>query len=453
VLGVGGGIAAYKSVLLLRALSKAGARVQVAMTPASQNFVGELTFQALSGAPVFTDLFDNQQDAEIGHIRVADGADLIIVAPATANLIARLVAGRANDPVCAAVLAARCPVLLAPSMNVNMWEHPATRANVETLAERGVYFVGPDDGYLACKWTGTGRLSEPEEILRAAEQLCIQPDLKGVRVLVSAGGTQESLDPVRFLGNRSSGKMGFCLANAAARRGAEVTLVAGSHNSQIAEPQVRQINVRSAQEMHKAIEGEQDAVDVIIMAAAVADYRPRLLAKQKLKKREWGDRPAVDLERTVDILAELGRSRNSGKPILVGFAAETENLLEAAQRKLQTKNCDLIVANDVSRSDQGFAVDTNAVELVYGTASQSLPLASKESIAHGILDFIRKQFLAPTRDQQVSDLEVAQQKAPTRDRQVSDLEVAQQKAPTRDRQVSDLEVVKQKAPPERQGNK
>ncbi len=385
VLCVGGGIAAYKSVFLLRLLVKAGASVQVAMTKSAREFVGELTFQALSGAPVFTDMFALQQDADIGHIRIADGADLLVVAPATANLLARIVAGRASCPVTSAVLASRCPVLLAPAMNVNMWDSSATQSNVQTLIDRGFHFVGPDNGFLACKWTGSGRLSEPEDIQSAAISVLTPKDLQGLRILISAGGTQEDLDPVRFIGNRSSGKMGCALAKAATARGAEVHLVFGAVS--VPEPQVHSLsNVRSAKEMAEAVLAGVKEADIVIMAAAVADYRPSKRSPSKLKKSEWGDAPAIALERTEDILASLGARRDASGATLVGFAAETQDLEVAARAKLQSKQCDLVVANDVSQSDRGFGSEQNAALLVWGAGQEKLDLASKDSIAHSILD-------------------------------------------------------------------
>lgn len=383
VLCVGGGIAAYKSVLLLRELVKAGSSVQVAMTPASQEFVGALTFQTLSGQPVFTDIFDNKQDADIGHIRIADGADLIIVAPATANLMARVSAGLAHDPVTAAILASRCPVLLAPAMNVNMWNAPATKATVERLADRGFNFVGPDDGFLACQWTGSGRLSEPADIVEAAARLLTPQDLKGKRVVVSAGGTEEAIDPVRYLGNRSSGKMGYALALAAARRGADVHLVSGPVCLENRSGGTY-TEVRSAREMFGAICDATPDADLCIMAAAVADYHPTALAAEKLKKETWGPAPAIALTRTTDILAHLGEQPE--RPFLVGFAAETENLQAAAMGKLKNKRCDMVVANDVSQSDRGFGSDSNAVTLVWADGSEDVALASKDSVSHSILD-------------------------------------------------------------------
>jgi phosphopantothenoylcysteine decarboxylase / phosphopantothenate---cysteine ligase len=288
VIGVGGGIAAYKAVELVRLLVKAGATVRVAMTPRAREFVGPLTFQALSGRPVMTDLFDLTQESEIGHIQVADGAGLVIVAPATANLIARMAAGMADCPVSATVLATQAPVLLAPSMNVNMWNHPITQANLRRLvAEAGVHVVGPGEGFLACRWTGPGRLAEPADIVEAAAHVLTVKDLAGRRVVITAGPTWEPIDPVRVLANRSTGRMGFALARAAARRGAQVTLV---HGPVALEPPAGASAhaVESATEMAAATRRAAESADVIIMAAAVADYRGGGPAAPKRNKRDLG---------------------------------------------------------------------------------------------------------------------------------------------------------------------
>jgi phosphopantothenoylcysteine decarboxylase/phosphopantothenate--cysteine ligase len=393
VVGVGGGIAAYKAVELVRLLTKAGATVRVAMTGRAREFVGPLTFQALSGRPVMTDLFDLTQESEIGHIQVADRADLVIVAPATANLIARMAAGMADCPVSAVVLATRAPVLVAPSMNVNMWNHPLTRANLRRLAsEAGVHVVGPGDGFLACRWTGPGRLAEPADIAEAAALVLTTKDLTGRRLVVTAGPTWEAVDPVRVLANRSSGRMGFALARAAARRGASVDLV---HGPVALEPPVGVAlhAVESALEMAAATRRAAESADVVIMAAAVADYRPAEPAGQKRKKRDMGSAPSLALIRNPDILAELGLARaerGSRRPILVGFAAETERLtgrlIEEARGKLVAKKCDLVVANDVTQPDAGFAVDTNRVILVEAGGERELDLASKDEVSHAILD-------------------------------------------------------------------
>lgn len=391
VVGVAAGIAAYKAAELVRLLVKAGAQVQVVMTAKARHFIGELTFQALTGRPVFFDLFDLTQESEIGHIQVADQADLVIVAPATANTIARLAAGMATDALSSVVLATRAPLLLAPSMNVNMWNHPLTQANVRRLIDlAGAAVVGPGDGFLACRWTGPGRLAEPPDIVEAAVRLLTVRDLDGQVVVISAGPTHEALDPVRFVGNRSSGKMGFALARAAARRGAEVRLVSGPVTLS-PPPGVEVIGVSDARAMDAAVREAARDADVVIMAAAVADFRPREMAGHKLKKEEILGSGAltIALEANPDILAGLGQRRaeqGATRPVLVGFAAETENVLANARKKLAQKRCDLVVANDVSESDAGFEVDTNRVVLVSAEDATYHELDSKEAIAHRILD-------------------------------------------------------------------
>jgi phosphopantothenoylcysteine decarboxylase/phosphopantothenate--cysteine ligase len=388
VLCVGGGIAAYKAAELARMLDKAGATVHVAMTSRAQKFVGAMTFQALTRRPVFTDLFDLTEEATIGHIQLADRADLVIVAPATANVIARLANGMANDAVTALVLATRAPVLLAPSMNVNMWNHPLTRANVQRLVDVAKYkVVGPGDGFLACRWTGPGRLAEPEDIAEAAATLLSTQDLAGKKVVVSAGPTYEAIDPVRFVGNRSSGKMGIALAAAAKRRGADVTLILGP--SAVPPPiGVTTNHVETAAQLQWALDNAAKGADAIVMTAAVADYRPAREAKEKLKRGELGAKTSVDLVANPDLLAELGKQRKGGTPLLVGFAAETEDVIENARKKLVQKKCDLIVANDVSEPNAGFAVDTNHVQLVDADDVVDVPAAPKSEVAHRILDKI-----------------------------------------------------------------
>ncbi len=384
ILGVSGGIAAYKAVELLRLFSKAGAEVQVVMTARATEFVGALTFQALSGRAVFTDMFSLTQESEIGHIQVADNADLVVIAPATANTIARLSAGFADDPLTAVCLATKAPVLLAPSMNVNMWSNPITQANVDRLARvAGMHVVGPGSGFLACRWTGPGRLAEPPDIAEAAARILTADDLAGKRLVVSAGPTQEDLDPVRFLSNRSSGRMGFALALAAARRGADVTLVTGP--VALTPPLgVTVIEARSAQQMCDAVVDAAGQADAVIMAAAVGDYRPAAQAEHKLKKTDG--ELSVALARTPDILATLAERRDGGRPVLVGFAAETRQLLANARDKLARKGCDMIVANDVSRADAGFAVDTNQVTIIGADGDEALELMSKDDVAHAIWD-------------------------------------------------------------------
>jgi phosphopantothenoylcysteine decarboxylase / phosphopantothenate---cysteine ligase len=391
LVGVAGGIAAYKAAELVRLLTSAGASVQVVMTARARHFIGELTFQALTGRPVFTDLFSLTQESEIGHIQAADRADLVIVAPATANVLARYATGMADDALTAVLLATRAPVLLAPSMNVNMWNHPVTRDNLRRLVDLvGVRVVGPGDGFLACRWTGPGRLAEPADIVEAAARVLAPQDLAGRRVVVSAGPTHEAVDPVRYLGNRSSGKMGFAIAAAAARRGAAVTLVAGP-TSLPAPVGVAIERVVDARAMQAAVEAAAAGADAVVMAAAVADYRPGDPAPRKLKKQALAQAsaPAIALEQNPDILAGLGAARaqrGARRPVLVGFAAETDAVIDYARDKLRDKGCDLVVANDVSEAGAGFEVDTNRVTLVRAAGERALPLADKAEVAHRILD-------------------------------------------------------------------
>jgi phosphopantothenoylcysteine decarboxylase/phosphopantothenate--cysteine ligase len=387
LLGVSGGIAAYKSAELCRLLVRAGARVRVMITAAGRRFVGETTFAALSGQPVATELFDPQQEAQIGHIRLADEAEALVFAPATADLIARLAHGLADDLVTTVYLAFRGPVVVAPAMNVQMWGHPATRANAALLAERGHLLVGPAEGEMACGHVGAGRMAEPGEILEAVARCFAPRDLEGRSVLVSAGPTREGIDPVRYLGNRSSGRMGFALAAEACARGARVTLVHGP-TALPAVAGVEAVPVGSAAEMAEAIEQRAGAQDAVVMAAAVADYRPADPAATKLKKGPGGETLTLVLERTADILAALGQRAH--RPLLVGFAAETGGDLEAlAREKLQRKGCDLLVANDVAEEDAGFEVETNRVMIVDrdGTCDR-LPLLSKREVAGRVIDRI-----------------------------------------------------------------
>ena len=386
VVGVAGGIASYKAAELVRMLDKAGAHVEVAMTPRAQKFIGPLTFQALTRRPVFTDLFSVTEEATIGHIQLADRADLIVIAPATANAIARLAAGIADDAVTAIALASRAPILLAPSMNVNMWNHPLTRANLARLVEvAGYQVVGPGDGFLACRWTGPGRLAEPSDIVEAAAHVLSKQDLAGKKIVVTAGPTYEAIDPVRFVGNRSSGKMGVALAAAAQRRGASVTLILGP-SSVPAPAGVTSNTVESAAELQWALANAVKDADVVVMTAAVGDYRPATVAKDKLKRGELGPKATIDLVANPDLLAELGAKRRGGRPLLVGFAAETTNVIENAMEKLAAKKCDLIVANDVSEPGSGFSVDTNRVTLVDKSGAEEVPAGPKYEVSHRILD-------------------------------------------------------------------
>ncbi len=386
VVGVTGGIAAYKAAELVRLLDKAGAVVEVAMTPRAGKFIGAMTFQALTRRPVFTDLFSLTEEAEIGHIQLADRADLVIVAPATANALARLAYGRADDAVSAIVLATRAPVLLAPSMNVNMWNHPLTAANMTRLVDVARYkVVGPGDGFLACRWTGPGRLAEPADIVEAAAHVLSAQDLAGKRIVVTAGPTYEAIDPARFIGNRSSGKMGVAIAAAAQRRGAQVTLILGP--SSIAPPVgVVTSSVENAAQLQWALRSAAQDADAVIMTAAVADYRPARPAEHKLKRSELGPATQLELVANPDLLAELGKARKGKHPVLVGFAAETNDVIANAQKKLAAKRVDLIVANDVAERGAGFAVDTNHVVLVDASGHHEVPAGPKSEVAHRILD-------------------------------------------------------------------
>jgi len=385
VLGVGGGIAAYKACELARLFVKGGGAVRVAMTEAATRFVGPLTFQALTGAPPLTDVLDAAQDRTYGHLELGRAADLLVVAPATADLLARLRLGMANDAVTTVALVCECPVLLAPSMNTRMWSNPAVRENVALLEKRGWRVVGPSSGALADGDIGPGRLSDPEEIAAAAARLLGPKDLTGRKVVVTAGPTREPIDPVRFISNPSSGKMGFAVAKVAARRGAKVVLVSGP--VELPDPaKVKVVRVGTAEEMAAAVEEETDDLDLFVAAAAVSDYRPRESAAQKKKKGEEDD--TLQLTRTPDILAGVGKRHagRSGAPVIVGFAAETEGLLENAKKKLQAKKCDLVVANKVGRPGAGFSGDRNRVVLV-GPGERANVEGTKEEVAEAILDW------------------------------------------------------------------
>jgi len=389
-LGVTGGIGAYKAVEVARGLQKRGHEVVAVMTHSATRFVGAITFEAITRRRVITDQFDPGMNADIEHIALASTIDLLLIAPATANLIGKMANGIADDFLSTLYTATRAPVLVAPAMNTQMFEHEAVRRNVETLLARGVRFVEPGEGYLACGWIGKGRLAEPDEIVAAAEAM-LRPEgpLRGQRVLVSAGPTYEDVDPVRYIGNRSSGRMGYALAAEAARRGAEVILVTGP--TALDTPAVREVvKVRSAGEMHQAVLSRAADMDVVVMAAAVADYTPADRAAQKVPK--GGETLTLLLKRTPDILGDLGQRRvaTGGGPLLVGFAAETENVVANASAKREKKHADLIVANDVSRSDAGFEVDTNAVTIVGAGGAEALPLQSKSRVAAEILNRVEK---------------------------------------------------------------
>ena len=383
-LGITGCIAAYKAVEVLRGLQKRDVTVQVVMTRHATEFVGPLTFQSISGLPVIAEMFAPTDDPEIKHIQIAQSIDLLLVAPATANTLAKFANGIADDFLSTLYISTTAPVLVAPAMNVEMWAHPATVANVEKLKSRGVHFVDPGEGYLACRTVGAGRLAEPAEIVERAWQIINQSpvaNLDGESVLITAGPTYEALDPVRGLTNKSSGKMGYALAEAAIARGAQVTLVTGPVS--LAAPAGAQVvRVQSAAEMHRAVMERLESSTIIIMAAAVADYRPASAADRKIKKN--GDKLVVELEQTEDILAEIGGAKSM--QVVVGFAAETDNVLENARKKLLSKRADLIVANDVSSKDAGFDVDTNRIAIVSALDTKELPLLSKREAADRILD-------------------------------------------------------------------
>lgn len=383
VLGVTGGIAVYKACELTSRLRKAGAEVYVVMTHNACEFVQPLTFETLSNHPVVTDTFKREGTWEVEHVSLAKRADLFVIAPATANIMAKMAHGIADDMLSTTVLATKAPVLLAPAMNTGMWENAATQCNVQLLHDRGIHFVGPEGGYLACGDSGVGRMSEAEAIYnRCVELLCPRQDLKDVHVLVTAGPTREMLDPVRFLTNRSSGKMGYAIAEAAIQRGANVTLVTGPCN--LKPPQgCRVLSVLSTQDLYDVMMQECQQQHIIIQAAAPADYTPVAVAEQKIKKQK-GESLTLELKETQDVAAAVGKCKKEGQ-ILVGFAAETQLVLENARKKLQSKNLDMICANDVSRSDAGFDVDTNKLTLITRDEMCELPLMSKREAADALL--------------------------------------------------------------------
>jgi phosphopantothenoylcysteine decarboxylase/phosphopantothenate--cysteine ligase len=390
-LGVTGGVAAYKAAELVRRLQQEGFSVQVVMTRGAREFLTPLTFAALSGQKAITDLFEKSDggeanvDSAIEHIAVAQRTDLLVIAPATADVIAKLARGIADDFLTTLYLATTAPVVIAPAMNVNMWNHAATQENVETLRARGVNIVSPDEGYLACGMTGAGRLAGQEEIISAVrEALHAQTDLEGETILVTAGPTCEDLDPVRFLSNRSSGKMGYAVAEAAARRGGKVVLISGPVSLDTP-TDVERISVRTAEEMHREVTARFPQCTVAILAAAVADYRPVEKHAEKMKRGK--SLLTVQFEPTKDILADIAKRKDDR--IVVGFAAETDHVAENARKKLTAKGADLIVANDVAAEGAGFDVDTNVVTLFSRDARDlALPRMAKTGVAHKILDEI-----------------------------------------------------------------
>lgn len=386
LLGVTGGIAAYKGLELTRLLALEEAEVRVIMTRSAMELVQPLSFQVLSGQPVCTHLFDLEAESRIGHIQVATEAEVAVIAPATANIIGKLAHGIADDYLTTALLACTSPKIICPAMNVNMFDSQPVQENLAKLRNWGFHQVGPDSGDLACGVQGLGRLAPLEEIVECVRQVLTPQSLQGKRVLVTAGPTREKLDPVRHLSNPSSGKMGHALARVANRRGAEVTLVSGP--TFLAKPLgVKQIKVTTAQEMHQAVTEEFTQMDAVVMAAAVSDYRPKEAAAEKVKKSS--DNNVLELERTEDILLLLGQLKKD--QVLIGFAAETENLLENAKEKLQQKNLDFIVANDLTVADAGFGSDTNEVAILWpGGKVETLPLESKDLIAMQIWNRVER---------------------------------------------------------------
>lgn len=393
VLGVTGGIAAYKAATLCSRLVQKGADVHVIMTASATQFITELTLQTLTRNTVYTDTFDEREPAVVSHIHLADLADLVLVAPATANVIAKMAHGMADDMLSTTLLATTAPVMIAPAMNVHMYDHPAVKHNMNLLVERGAMMIEPGEGLLACGYVGKGRLEEPESIVDVVERFFEQresadisrqgqaPLLQGKKVVVTAGGTIERIDPVRYITNDSSGKMGFAIAAAARDLGADVKLVMG--NTQAKPPEnVELIHVQSAQDMYEAVTREWDDADIVVKAAAVADYRPKEVYAEKIKKK--GDTLSLELVKNIDILETLGKQKTH--QFLIGFAAETQSVEMYAREKLERKNCDLIVANDVTRTGAGFGTDTNAVH-IYDREGlvEELPVLAKDDVAHRLL--------------------------------------------------------------------
>ena len=384
VLGVTGGIAAYKSAEIVSRLRHLGAHVNVIMTRNATQFVASLTFETLSANPVVTDTFDRPERWEVEHVALAKKAEIFVIAPATANIMAKMACGIADDMLSTTVLATKAPILIAPAMNTGMWTAPATQANIAVLRERGCHFVGPDSGILACGDAGAGRMSEPEEIVaEITKLLTAEKDLAGLRVLVTAGATRERMDPVRFLTNDSSGKMGFAIAEAARDRGAEVTVVCGAVTA--TKPTgVRYVNVESTQDLYDAMTELAPAQDIVIQAAAPADYRFKTVADEKIKKED-GKPLCFEMIENPDVAAAVGKLKRKGQ-VLVGFAAETQHVTENAMKKLDKKNLDMIVANDVTQPGAGFNTDTNIATLITRDGMTECPLQSKKALAGQILD-------------------------------------------------------------------
>lgn len=387
LLGVTGGIACYKSANLASALVKQGANVQVVMTRNATEFIGPHTFESLTGNRVSVDTFDRNYQFQVEHIALADQADLVLVAPATANVLAKLAHGLADDMLTTTILACNCPKIAAPAMNTKMYENPVTQDNLDILRKYGWEIVEPTSGRLACGAVGKGKMPEPEDLLECVlHALSHEKDMTGLKVLVTAGPTREALDPVRYLTNHSTGKMGYAIAKAAAARGAEVTLVSGPVNLK-KPPYMEVVDIVSAQDMFEAVTSRAPEQDIIIKAAAVADYRPANLAEDKIKKSGNDADLSLPLSRTSDILAWLGQHRSPGQ-FLCGFSMETRDMVENSKQKLEKKHIDLIAANNLKQEGAGFGVDTNLLTLISPDGAKELPLMSKEEAAHALLDEI-----------------------------------------------------------------
>lgn len=388
VLGVTGGIAAYKSATLTSLLVKAGAQVQVIMTEHARQFIAPLTFESLTGRRCLTDTFDRNHEYSTEHVELAKEADVVMIAPATANIIAKIAHGMADDMLTTTVLACDCPKIVAPAMNTRMYENPVTQDNMRKLEEYGMTIAHPTSGHLACGDIGKGKMLEPEELFQYILMACaFEKDMVGKHVLVTAGATQEALDPVRYITNHSSGKMGYSLAKISALRGAEVVLVSG-HTALVAPLFAERVSVTSAEDMFRAVTERSEWADIIIKAAAVADYRPAAVSSEKIKKSD--DQMSIGLERTQDILGYLGAHKRDGQ-FLCGFAMETQDLLENASQKLKKKNADMIVANNLKVTGAGFAGDTNVVTLITKNGAEEQELMSKEEVAGVILDKIMEK--------------------------------------------------------------
>lgn len=388
VLGVTGGIAAYKSAALTSLLVKAGAQVQVIMTEHARQFIAPLTFESLTGRRCLTDTFDRNHEYSTEHVELAKEADVVMIAPATANIIAKIAHGMADDMLTTTMLACDCPKIVAPAMNTRMYENPVTQDNIRKLEEYGMTIAYPTSGYLACGDIGKGKMLEPEELFQYILMDCaFEKDMAGKHVLVTAGATQEALDPVRYITNHSSGKMGYSLAKISAFRGAEVVLVSG-HTALAAPLFAERVSVTSAEDMFQAVTERSEWADIIIKAAAVADYRPATVSSEKIKKSD--DQMSIGLERTQDILGYLGAHKRDGQ-FLCGFAMETQDLLENASQKLKKKNADMIVANNLKVTGAGFAGDTNVVTLITENGAEEQELMSKEEVAGVILDKIMEK--------------------------------------------------------------